>query len=484
MKSRLADCCGIKTAVTWFAFSLSFSLSFTLFIALAPLKGWAEEKQPDKDPNILIIYLDDFGWRDCGYMGSDFYETPHIDQLSKHSLVFTNAYSCCANCAPARASLLSGQYSPRHRIFNVGTRPRGKAKHRKVEHIAGTDTLDRSIETWAQNLKKDGYRTATLGKWHLSDDPVPYGFDINIGGTHSGSPPKGYYPPHNRVPGLKDAPEGEYLTDRLSAEAVKFIKANAGEKWCLYLTHFAVHTPIQAKRELVEKYQQKPKGSLHQSVKMATMIESVDTGVGQILATLKELGLYDDTVIFFYSDNGGYGPVTDMDPLKGYKGTFYEGGIRVPFFVHWPEKIGAGTSDVPITGVDLYPTLCAIAGTRYPENQPRDGVNLLPLFRGEAHDLKERPLFWHFPCYLQGYRKEAKEQRDSFFRTRPCGVIRKGDWKLIQYFEDNDYELFNLHDDIGETKNLFSSHPEKLDELKQQLSQWQKETGAPIPKRK
>ena len=446
-----------------------------LMFMIATGVAWGEERSP----NILLVYLDDFGWKDCGFMGSDFYETPHMDQLAKSSLVLTNAYSCCANCAPARASLLSGQYSPRHRIFNVGTRPRGKAEHRKLKHVPGTDTLDRSIVTWAQCLQKAGYRTATMGKWHLSNDPRPYGFDINIGGTHSGGPPRGYYPPHGKAPGLERAPSDEYLTDRLSAEAVRFIRANAERKWCLYLTHFAVHTPIQAKRELLPKYEQKPKGKLHRNAKMATMIESVDNGLGEIVKTLKELELFNNTVIFFYSDNGGHGPVTDMAPLKGYKGTFYEGGIRVPFFVHWPERIKPGKSDVPMTGVDLFPTFCSVAGCAYPE-QIRDGEDLTPLFFGKPHKLDRRALYWHFPCYLQSTRV-TDEQRDPLFRTRPCGVLREGDWKLIQYFERNEFELFNLTDDLGESRNLVSSHPEKFQELKTKLAAWQRETNAIIP---
>ena len=282
-------------------------------------------------PNILFIFLDDFGWKDTSYMGSDFYETPHLDKLAGEGMVFTDAYSCSANCAPARACLLSGQYTPRHEVYNVGTGPRGKAEHRKLKHIPGVSTLSPDITTWAQSVKAAGYRTATMGKWHLSDDPLPYGFDVNIGGTHSGGPPKGYFPPHGKVPGLEVAPDNEYVTDRLSSEAIKFITESKDKPWLLYLTHFAVHTPIQGKKELIEKYKAKKPGVLHQDAVMAAMIQSVDEGVGRISAALDELGLAENTAIFFFSDNGGYGPATSMKPLKGYKGTYYEGGIRVPF---------------------------------------------------------------------------------------------------------------------------------------------------------
>ena len=228
----------------------------------------ASADQPTSSPNILLIFLDDFGWKDTSYMGSDFYETPNIDQLADQGMVFTNAYSCAANCAPARASLMSGQYTPRHQIYNVGTLPRGKSAHRRLEHIPGVDTLDLKIKTWAHQLQAAGYRTATMGKWHLSEDPLPYGFDVNVGGSHSGGPPGGYYPPHGKAPGLENAPQDEYVTDQLGDEACQFITANKDRPWMVYLTHFAVHTPIEAKRELVAKYEAKPSGQLHQNLSL------------------------------------------------------------------------------------------------------------------------------------------------------------------------------------------------------------------------
>jgi len=437
-------------------------------------------------PNILMIFLDDFGWKDTSYMGSDFYETPNIDQLAKGGMTFDNAYSCAANCAPARACLLSGQYSPRHQIYNVGTKPRGKSKFRRLKHVPGVDTLDTGIRTWAHQLQQAGYKTATMGKWHLSKDPLPYGFDVNIGGTHSGGPPKGYYPPHRKAPGLADAPEGEYVTDRLSAEACKFIEANRDRPWMLYLTHFAVHTPLDAKKELVAKYKSKEPGKLHDHVAMATMIQSVDDGVGQIMNTLERLKIRDKTVIVFYSDNGGYGPATDMDPLKGYKGTYYEGGIRVPFFMNWPGEIAAGSkSSEPINGVDLFPTLCEIGGAEMPKGQFADGVSLVSLVKGDVEDLNvdggPRALFWHFPAYLESYRGVTDEQRDPIFRSRPVSVIRKGKWKLLHFFEANENELYDLESDISESKNLASFNPEIVDEFVAELELWQSETKAAIP---
>jgi arylsulfatase A-like enzyme len=432
-------------------------------------------------PNILFIFLDDFGWRDTSYMGSDFYETPHLDKLASEGMVFTDAYSCAANCAPARACLLSGQYTPRHQVYNVGTGPRGNEKYRKLQHVPGTATLDPAIRTWAHCLQDAGYKTATMGKWHLSDDPIPYGFDVNIGGTHSGGPPRGYYPPHGNVPGLQDAPAGEYVTDRLSDEAIEFIRANKHNAWALYLTHFAVHTPLDAKQELVAKYEAKKKGKLHNHVAMATMIQAVDDGVGRIRAILDELGLTENTVVVFFSDNGGYGPATDMEPLKGYKGTYYEGGIREPFFVKWPGKVQPGSRcEEPIIGVDLYPTLCEIAEAELPPGQPVDGVSLVPLLTGRTETFGERPIYWHFPAYLQSY-QVWDEQRDPLFRSRPCSIVRAGDWKLHQYFEDGGLELYNLCEDIGETDNLAEENKQKTEELLAALESWRKQIQAPVP---
>ena len=436
-------------------------------------------------PNILFIYLDDFGWKDTGYMGSDFYETPNIDALANGGMVFTDAYSCAANCAPARACLMSGQYTPRHKIFNVGTKPRGKAKCRRLKHVPGVDTLDPNLRTWAHQLQKAGYKTATMGKWHLSDDPMPYGFDLNIGGSHKGGPTAGYYGPHGKLPGLKNASKDEYVTDRLSDEAIKFIRKHKQEPWCVYLTHFAVHTPLNPKKELVEKYENKQKGKLHDHVKMATMIEAVDQGVGRIMETLAELKLRDNTVVIFYSDNGGYGPATDMHPLKGYKGTYYEGGIRVPFLVNWQGKVKAGQKcNEPISGVDLFPTLCELTNAKRPENQELDGVSLVDLFLGQKFKAKERALFWHFPAYLQSYAGVFDEQQDPLFRSRPCSVIRRGRWKLHQYFETGQIELYDLAADIGETKNLAKSKPETAKQLLEELSAWQKQINAPVPTEK
>jgi arylsulfatase A-like enzyme len=467
---------------TWLSQKCDTMLIMSLVLISVCSTALVAPAQAADKPNILFVFLDDFGWKDTSYMGSDFYETPNLDKLASQGMIFTDAYSCAANCAPARACLLSGQYTPRHKVYNVGTSARGNAKYRKLLHVPGTSTLDPKTKTWAHQLQKAGYKTATMGKWHVSSDPLPYGFDVNIGGTHSGGPPNGYYPPHGKAPGLKDAPKGEYVTDRLSDEAIKFIRANKSNPWALYLTHFAVHTPLHAKKELVAKYQQKKKGKLHNHVAMATMIQAVDDGVGRIQATLEELGLAENTVVIFYSDNGGYGPATDMAPLKGYKGTYYEGGIREPFFVKWPGVVKAGSkSSEPIIGVDLYPTLCEMAGADLAKGQPVDGLSILPIINGQKKSFGERPIYWHFPAYLQSYAAVTNEQRDRLFRSRPCSIIRIGDWKLHQYFENGDLELYNLREDIGEKHNLAAKNADKTAELLAALQSWQKKVDAPIP---
>lgn len=452
--------------------------------------------QPNADehsrPNILIIYLDDFGWRDCGYLGSDFYQTPNIDQLASQSISFSNAYAAAANCAPSRASMLTGLYTPRHQIFNVGTRLRGNPQLSRLIHVPGTDTLPSNLLTYPQIATRLGYTTMNIGKWHLSDNPRDYGFQRNIGGSHSGSPPRGYFPPHTDAPGLESAPEGEYLTDRLTSEAVQFIENASSEPWLLQLSHFAVHSPFQAKSSDIKKYEQIPAGKLHRNPVMAAMIDSVDAGIGKILDTLDRLKVRENTLILFSSDNGGVGSVTDMAPLRGYKGTYYEGGIRVPLLISCPKNWQGiepnGTQVVqPVSQIDFLPTLCDVWNCERLMDPTTDGTSLLPILRGER--LEERALYWHFPAYLEGRSKSA-EQRDPLFRNRPCSAIRLGDWKLIEYFEDRLHqpisssaglELYNLANDISESVNLAETETTRCSDLHRRLREWQKQVGAPIP---
>ena len=447
--------------------------------ALSDKAAYARSGQ--NPPNIVFIYIDDMGWRDVGFMGSQYYETPNIDRLAGQGMVFTNAYSNAPNCAPARACLLSGQYGPRHGVYTVNNSDRGPSRHRKLIPIENTTDLHSKVVTIAEAIKPAGYVSASMGKWHLGTDPhvgpKGQGFDVNIGGFSAGHPPKGYFVPYGN-PELPDGPPGEYLTDRLTDEALKFIETNKNKPFFLYLPHYAVHTPLHAKQELIEKYKKKPGSRGHNNPKYAAMIESTDQGVGRIMDKLDELNLTNDTVVFFFSDNGGVRTITSNAPLRGGKGMLYEGGIREPMCVRWSGVVKPGTScETPIIGIDFFPTLLEIAGVRKPRGKLLDGKSIMPLLKGGKR-LNRKALYWHFPAYLQG---RAEGARDPFFRTRPGGAIRAGDWKLIEYFEDGALELYNLKEDIGERMNLAKVKPEKTRELHKLMLVWRKATNAPVP---
>jgi arylsulfatase A-like enzyme len=434
-----------------------------------------------KHPNIVFIFIDDMGWRDVGFMGSRYYETPNIDKLASEGMVFTNAYSNAPNCAPSRACLMSGWYTPRHGVYTVDSSERGKSRFRKLIPIKNAKVLDPKIVTIAEAIKPAGYVSASIGKWHLGDDPVAgpvaQGFDVNVGGYSAGHPPGGYFVPYkNRE--LRDGPPGEYLTDRLTDEAIKFIEANKDRPFFLYLPEYAVHTPLQAKARLIAKYKKKqPSNGQHNAI-YAAMIESTDQGVGRIMAKLDELNLTDNTIVFFFSDNGGVRTITSNEPLRGGKGMLYEGGIREPMAVRWPGVVKPGTTcDVPVIAIDFYPTILEMTGAPKPPGKILDGLSIVPLLKG-AKSLNRRAIFWHFPAYLQG---KAPGARDPRFRTRPAGAVRAGDWKLIEYFEDGELELYNLKDDIGEKHNLAKALPQKTAELHKLMLDWRKVLHAPVP---
>ena len=451
-----------------------------LMIALIFSLGCAEAPPP---PNIVLLYIDDLGWRDVGFMGSTYYETPHLDRLAAESVVFTNAYANGPNCAPSRASLLTGQYTPRHGVYTVGTPERGEARLRKLVPSPNKTALDTGFVTLAEALKAAGYATAHVGKWHLGGAghlPTDQGFDVNVAGNYRGIPPGYFYPYQRGDYTLTDlqqgGQEGEYLTDRLTDEALRFIDAHAEGPFFLYLAHYAVHTPIQAKEALIDRYRRKPGDEAHNNPTYAAMIESVDESVGRVMGKLDALGLADNTVVFFFSDNGGYGPATSMAPLRGSKGMLYEGGIRVPLAIHGPGVRAAGRTDAtPVIGVDLYPTILEMAGAALPPGQPIDGVSLLPLLAEKA-PLASRALFWHFPAYLQAY-----QGMSGPWRTTPAGAVRQGDYKLIEFFEDGRLELYNLHDDIGEQNDLAETMPDKVQELHALLQNWRASVQAPVP---
>jgi len=441
-----------------------------------------------RTPNFVFILIDDMGWRDVGFMGSRYYETPNIDRLAAQGMAFTDAYANAPNCAPTRACLLSGQYGPRHGVYTVDTSARGSAAGRKLIPVPNRTTLPAEIITLAEALKPAGYRSASMGKWHLGVDPdsgpVAQGFDVNVAGNLAGNPSSYFSPYRNK--NLPDGPKGEYLTDRLTEEALAFIEANRDRPFFLYLPHYAVHTPIQAKQELVAKYKKKQPDGGQGNPEYAAMIESVDQGVGAILAKLDQLGLADNTVVVFFSDNGGVGgyrelgieggEITSNRPLRGGKGMLYEGGIREPTIVRWPAKVKAGTRcATPVIGLDFYPTFLEMAGAEKKPGQVLDGESLVPLLMGTG-TLKREAIFWHFPAYLQGGRRT--------WRTTPAGAVRSGDWKLIEFFEDGRLELYNLADDIGEATDLAEKIPEKTKELHDRLVAWRKAVNAPMPTEK
>jgi len=429
------------------------------------------------EPNVVFFFIDDLGWTDLGFMGSDYYETPRIDRLAGEGMVFTAAYACGPNCAPSRASLMSGQYTPRHGVFTVGDPVRGNHAFRKLEPIANKTVLDDRFITIAESLSAGGYTTASMGKWHLGDDPATQGFDVNVAGCHWGSPSGGGYHSPYRYPNLVTEEKGEYLTDRLGQEACRFIEENRHRPFFLYLTHYAVHTPIQGKPELVEKYKAKEPGEHHANAAYAAMIESTDQSVGAVLDKLDELGLAAGTVVIFYSDNGGQLGATSNAPLRGGKGMLYEGGIREPMIVRYPGVTRPGSvCDEPVIGVDFYPTLLEITGTPRPDNYTLDGVSFLPLLKDPAAVLGREAIFWHFPCYLQG----SGSPRGPF-RTTPAGAVRMGDWKLIEFFEDGVLELYNVVEDVSESTNLAGRMPEKTSQLHDMLLAWRKQVAAPVP---
>ena len=423
-------------------------------------------KTAGRKPNFVFILIDDLGWRDLGFMGSTYYETPHIDELATEGVVFTSAYTNAPNCAPTRACLMSGQYGPRHGIYTVGTSERGPANMRKLIPVKNTRSLPTSSITIAEALKAGGYTSACIGKWHLGRAkpyrPQDRGFDFVF----------------DRTGGGHFTRDSQYLTDVLTDKALEFIESNKNRPFFLYLAHHAVHTPIQAKPELIRKYEKKKGDAIHNNPTYAAMIESVDESVGRILNKLKCLGLAEETVVFFFSDNGGYGNVTAMTPLRGSKGMLYEGGIRVPLIVRWPGRAKPGRCEVPVIGIDFFPTMLEMASLPRPRGHILDGESIVPLLKGRDK-LKRTAIYWHFPAYLEPYNEKQRP-----WRTTPAGAVRKGDWKLIEFFEDGKLELYNLKEDIGESNDLACALPKKTRELHNMLLAWRKRLNAPVPTEK
>ncbi len=470
--------------------------------AMLLLGPWARaaEGNPGVKPNVILINVDDLGWADVGCYGSTYYETPHIDRLAAQGMKFTDAYAACAVCSPSRAAILTGRYPARIGItdwiraaYQGGVVPPDK-KHRQnyesdpkqpLQTPPNPLWMDLDEVTIAEALGGIGYKTCHIGKWHLGPEawyPDKQGFDENHGGCDFGEPPS-FFDPYHRpanpnwkepalqgIPNLPARKEGEYLTDREADEAVTFIRANKDRPFFINLCHYAVHMPIQAKPDLVEKYKAKPNESLQTKPVYAAMVHSVDDSTGQILKALDDLDLASRTIVIFTSDNGGLRGPTHNAPLRAGKGSPYEGGIRVPLIVRWPGRVKPGsTSATPVTGVDIFPTLCATAGASLPADRTIDGQNLLPLLE-QTGQLSRDAIFWHFPHYRS--------------KQSPYSAARQGSHKLIKYYNHDGpkMELFDLAADMGEATDLAAQQPAKVQALDALLTTWLKETGAKMPR--
>jgi arylsulfatase A-like enzyme len=449
----------------------------------------AREKRP---PNFVFILVDDLGWRDVGFMGSRFYETPQIDRLAAGGMVFTQAYAAAAVCSPTRASILTGRYPVRMGITDwIRARRDGGAIGRDRKNPDGYDDdpgfklmtprnalfMDLGEITIAEALKSAGYAAGHIGKWHLGPDefsPQNQGFDVNVGGADIGHT-ESYFDPYLNegapIPSLEPRRTGEYMTDRLADEACAFIRANKDKPFYLNLCHYAVHVPLQAKDSDVAHFKAKPVVDGQKDPVYAAMIKSVDDSVGCVLAVLDELGLAERTCVVFFSDNGGLHTVTDNAPLRMGKGFPYEGGIREALAVRWPGAVPAGERrDVRVSSIDFFPTILGLAGCRLPAGRTIDGWDLSAVLKGRARRLPERDLFWHYPHYWWGD------------RVRPWSVVRSGDWKLIRFYEDGRQELYDIVRDESESHDLAASRPDMVESLSRKLDAWLRETGAKLPR--
>jgi arylsulfatase A-like enzyme len=451
------------------------------------------KKDAGELPNFLFVLVDDLGWTDLGCYGSTFYETPNIDRLASQSMLFTNAYASASICSPSRASILTGKYPSRINITDwiPGHDPRD----RKLLGPDDLHALPLDEVTLAEVLKENGYNTFFCGKWHLGGEgflPTDQGFDHNIGGFDKGSPPGGYYSPYDN-PKLTDGPDGEYLTDRLTDESIKFLKEQGPSPFFLFLSYYTVHTPIQPCKRHNEKFLAKAerlpgqgepllveegdgKTVVNQyNADFASMVFALDENIGRLLETLEEVRLYDNTVIIITSDNGGLStlnasggriPPTSVKPLRAGKGWLYEGGIRVPLIIKpgCPGYEDSPVCDVPVTGTDFFPTLLELAGiSRIPEIH-LDGNSLVPLLN-RSGDLPRQEIFWHYPHYHGS-------------AWKPGAALRQGDWKLIEFHETGKAELFDLAKDPGESEDLSDDNPDVVLTLQQILRDLQKATGA------
>jgi len=475
--------------------------SFSLTI---PGRGWGFSTSPR--PNIVLILTDDLGWADPGCYGSTFHETPNIDRLAAEGVRFTDAYSASPVCSPTRAAVMTGKNPARLGIDNwiAANLPQRFFQHivpfmrtghpdtfdgenpKSLRQPTNEDHLPLEEVTVAEVMKDAGYSAFFTGKWHLGEEdfyPDRQGFDVNLGGCEWGQPPSGYFSPY-KIDTLEDGPAGEYLTDRLNAEAIDFMKTNADKPFFMMLSHYAVHTPLMGTDDLVKKYEEKratmPAGDsiaeidgvttriVQDDPVYAAMLESVDIGVGMILDTLDELGIAENTLVIFTSDNGGlstHTTITSNEPLRYGKGWLFEGGIRVPLIMRGPGAENAGSVvSTPAHSCDLFPTILEAAGLPLRSDLHLDGESLMPVVSNTGA-LDREALYWHFPHY----------HSDGH---RPSGAIRRGDLKLIQFFETDRVRLYNLASDIGERHDLAGDNPDEAKRLLEMLTAWRGEVNA------
>ena len=414
--------------------------------------------------------MDDLGWHDVGFTGGTSHSTPSIDALASRSMVFENAYADAPNCAPTRASILSGQATARHGVLTVGSSRRGKAEDRMIEPVPNRRHLDPLEDTLADDLRSAGYRTVHVGKFHLGRDPLEYGFTDQKAGTSSGHP-KSYLSPY-RNPALADGPDGEYLTDRLSEEAETFIRSGDRRPLFLHMSFFAVHTPIQPRPDLLRSSSLRLPGSTPKERKYDAMVSVVDAAVQRLLDAF-QANRSRPLMVVFCSDNGGYGPLADNGPLRGSKGMLYEGGIRVPLAVKWPHESPAGRCEVPVMLRDLVPTILSAANLPMPE-RALDGRDLAPAVLGQPMDAGA--LHWHFPVYL-----ESDSSVTGPWRTTPAAACRVGPHKLVEFFDTGQLELYDLLDDPLEAVNIAGDHPEIVASIREEMRAWRTKVGARLP---
>ena len=428
-------------------------------------------------PNILFILIDDMGWMDLGCQGNPHVKTPHIDRFATEGVRFTDAYAPAPVCSPTRAALMTGHSPARLHLTNhLPHQDRFTPPDSKLLPAGMRDHLPLEYTTIAERLRDEaGYATAFIGKWHLYKGREEkfaaqfQGFDINIGGCSYGGPPT-FFDPY-RIPFLSDRKKGEYLPDRLADETISFMRKQVQVKKPFYvaLWNYTVHWPMEAPAEFVAKWANKPKVGYNHKIYPA-MLETMDLAIARVLAELERLKIEEETLVVFTSDNGPFGGVGDARPLRGDKGHLYEGGIRVPLIVRWPGKVAAGkVREDPVILTDFYPTLLEVAGLKTRKHYPGDGESLLPLLTDKG-DLERDAIFWHYPNF-------------AFHRDNRLGsAIRMGDYKLIEFFDRNEVELYNLREDLGEKKNLAGVDAGRVQEMRKRLSRWREKSGARMPR--